>query len=94
MENWTKHVGYPLVKASLNDKKQLVLKQTRFLASGPATAEQDKVVWQIPIVALQGKKETRFLFKEREMVCTELGQITSWIHLNHELTGIYRVQYD
>jgi len=92
MKNWTEEQGYPVITASLNEDGKLVLRQNRFLSSCVPNEEQDKVIWNIPIVALTPSGEKRILLTTREMVVEDL-EVTEWIHLNHGYTGVYRVNY-
>jgi len=92
MRNWTEVQGFPVVTASLNDDGHLVLRQDRFLSSCTPNEEQNKTIWNVPIIALTPDGEKRILLSEREVVVKDL-EIKSWVHLNHGYTGFYRVNY-
>jgi aminopeptidase N len=55
MRSWTKEMGYPLVIVESEEfdeaKGQLTVKlsQSRFLSAGGLKAEEDKVIWWIPV---------------------------------------------
>lgn len=92
MKNWTEKQGFPVITASLNDAGNLVLRQNRFLSSCVPSAEQDQIIWNIPIVALTPEGEKRIVLTEREIIVEDINA-SSWIHLNHGYTGFYRVNY-
>src|SRR3989344_5558459 len=49
MRNWTSKPGYPVIKASMANRK-LILSQERFFASPISKAKvKDKTLWQIPM---------------------------------------------
>lgn len=105
MHAWTGEMGYPLVTVlpPAEGKKGLRLRQNRFLSKGPPTAEEDQVLWWIPVRAAAGgvagaevKQLETFVLAEREGEA-EAFQVAegdgAWLRLNAGQTGIFRVNY-
>ncbi|RDY09549.1 Aminopeptidase M1 [Mucuna pruriens] len=98
MTSWTKQKGYPVVSVKVNDQK-LEFNQSQFLSSGA----QGEGHWIVPITLcfgsydvqknflLQTKSETRDL---KEFLGSEDIGANSWIKLNVDQAGFYRVKYD
>ncbi|GLT85576.1 hypothetical protein SLE2022_037630 [Rubroshorea leprosula] len=97
MNSWTKQKGYPVVSVKAKDQK-LKFEQSQFLSSGSSGEGQ----WIVPIrlccgsygkqknFLLQTKSET--LDMEESLGCSVAA--CSWIKLNVDQTGFYRVKYD
>ncbi|KAM3710091.1 hypothetical protein ACB098_01G002300 [Castanea mollissima] len=98
MNSWTKQKGYPVVSVKVKDQK-LVFEQSQFLASGSLGDGQ----WIVPITLccgsydvhknflLQTKSETLDM---KELPSDRSNLATSWVKLNVNQTGLYRVKYD
>ncbi|GAU31295.1 hypothetical protein TSUD_315040 [Trifolium subterraneum] len=101
MTSWTKQQGYPVVSVKLNNQN-LEFDQSQFLSSGA----QGEGHWIIPITLcfgsydvrknflLQTKSETRDI---KELLGSQIAEdksANSWIKLNVDQTGFYRVKYD
>ncbi|KAF3947273.1 hypothetical protein CMV_026569 [Castanea mollissima] len=98
MNSWTKQKGYPVVSVKVKDQK-LVFEQSQFLASGSLGDGQ----WIVPITLccgsydvhknflLQTKSETLDM---KELPSDRSNLATSWVKLNVNQTGFYRVKYD
>ncbi|KAK7311962.1 hypothetical protein RJT34_10461 [Clitoria ternatea] len=101
MTSWTKQKGYPVVFVKVNDQK-LEFSQSQFLSSGA----QGEGHWIVPITIcfgsydvhknflLQTKSETRDVKEFLGSLITEDKGANSWIKLNVDQTGFYRVKYD
>ncbi|PNY15161.1 puromycin-sensitive aminopeptidase-like protein, partial [Trifolium pratense] len=101
MTSWTKQQGYPVVSVKLNNQN-LEFDQSQFLSSGA----QGEGHWIIPITLcfgsydvrknflLQTKSETRDI---KELLGSQVDgdkSANSWIKLNVDQAGFYRVKYD
>ncbi|RVW52472.1 Aminopeptidase M1 [Vitis vinifera] len=105
MNSWTKQKGYPVVSVKINNQK-LEFEQTQFLSSG----SQGDGQWIVPITLCCGSYDTPHNFllqtksesldmKEFLGCCVGGGNdnsiaVCSWIKLNVDQTGFYRVKYD
>jgi len=99
MSSWTKQMGYPVVSAKLKDGK-LELEQSRFLSSGSPGEGQ----WIVPVTLCCGSYDVRknFLLESKsgaydikELLGCSIGDGTcSWIKINVDQAGFYRVKYD
>ena len=97
MESWINQVGYPVLNVDVNraDAVSIGLTQQRFLYSGP---NQDTTLWQIPVRAsVQGVAEpVSMVMSDREDTLEAQppqGVSNSWVKVNSQQTGFYRVQY-
>ncbi|GLT75954.1 hypothetical protein SLA2020_476430 [Shorea laevis] len=96
MNSWTKQKGYPVVSVKARDNK-LEFEQSQFLSSGSSGDGQ----WIVPITLCCGSYDKRknFLLQTKSETLTKesLGcsiDACSWIKLNVDQTGFYRVKYD
>ncbi|CAH9125487.1 unnamed protein product [Cuscuta epithymum] len=97
MNSWTKQKGYPVVTVKINDHN-LEFEQSQFLLSG----SQGDGQWIVPITLccssydarksflLQTKSETLYI---NDLLSSQ-SQMNSWIKVNIDQTGFYRVKYD
>ncbi|GKV00096.1 hypothetical protein SLEP1_g12844 [Rubroshorea leprosula] len=96
MNSWTKQKGYPVVSVKARDNK-LEFEQSQFLSSGSSGDGQ----WIVPITLCCGSYDKRKNFllqtKSETLTMESLGcpiDACSWIKLNVDQTGFYRVKYD
>ncbi|KAK9070775.1 hypothetical protein SSX86_011177 [Deinandra increscens subsp. villosa] len=94
MHSWTKQKGYPVVSVSVKDSK-LVFEQSQFLSSGSPGDGQ----WVVPITLCCGSYEAKksFLLDQRSQaidVDEPSSLSSSWIKINVDQAGFYRVKYD
>jgi puromycin-sensitive aminopeptidase len=105
MSSWTKQKGYPVVSAKIKDGK-LELEQSRFLSSGSPGEGQ----WIVPVTLCCGSYEKRknFLLESKSgaydlkelLGCSiadgsdKINGTCSWIKINVDQAGFYRVKYD
>ncbi|XVE53865.1 hypothetical protein DITRI_Ditri03aG0036000 [Diplodiscus trichospermus] len=101
MNTWTKQMGYPVVSVKVKDQK-LEFEQSQLFSSGSHGDGQ----WIVPITFCCGSydKKKSFLLqtKRRETSdvkdifsdSNQIGIAHSWIKLNVDQTGFYRVKYD
>ncbi|XP_023733953.1 aminopeptidase M1 [Lactuca sativa] len=89
MNSWTKQKGYPVVSVKLKDNK-LEFEQVQFLSSGCEAEGQ----WVVPITLCCGSYEARknFLLEKKSQTVDEAS--SSWIKVNVDRAGFYRVKYD
>ncbi|KAJ4789146.1 Aminopeptidase M1 [Rhynchospora pubera] len=91
MSSWTKQQGYPVVSVKKSDGK-LELNQTQFLSSGATGSGQ----WIVPVTFCCGSYDAqkKFLLEDVHSKVDLTGLNGSWIKLNTNQTGFYRVNYD
>ncbi|KAI4337165.1 hypothetical protein L6164_015612 [Bauhinia variegata] len=97
MNSWTKQKGYPVVSVKVNNQK-LEFQQSQFLSNG-AHGEGH---WIVPITLCSGSYgvHKNFLLQTKtetldlEELFAEDKGANSWIKLNADQTGFYRVKYD
>ncbi|KAJ2715700.1 hypothetical protein H4R19_001052, partial [Coemansia spiralis] len=101
MQCWTAHAGYPVVAVDDNmDAGTVQLVQHRYLHSGRPTADEDAVVWWVPLGLVSsctgGAADgvVRTILHERSgTFAIPGGADARWFKLNHDNTGLYRVCY-
>ncbi|XVE70868.1 hypothetical protein DITRI_Ditri10aG0105300 [Diplodiscus trichospermus] len=101
MNSWTKQKGYPVVSVKMKNQT-LEIKQSQFLYSGSHGDGQ----WIIPIIFCSGDYDSRksFLLEKRSETLDikdffsdaskSSDPAFSWIKLNVEQIGFFRVKYD
>ncbi|XP_023311613.1 aminopeptidase N-like [Anoplophora glabripennis] len=96
MENWVKNPGFPLVTVKLNEDK-INLSQERFLLSGTDA----KSKWYVPITVTSSQDKNKFetttattWLTPTDDVSVAISNTTSWVVVNNQQTGYYRVNYD
>ncbi|XP_061374887.1 aminopeptidase M1 [Gastrolobium bilobum] len=101
MTSWTKQKGYPVVSVKVNDQK-LEFTQSQFLSSGA----QGEGHWIVPITLCFGSYDVskNFLLETKsetldvkEFLGSRIAEdksVNSWVKLNVEQAGFYRVKYD
>jgi aminopeptidase 2 len=92
MDIWTKNMGYPVVTVTENDDKHIHVKQNRFLKTGDATAEDDKVLYPV-FLGLRTKKGVQedllMLSREDNFPKPE----DDFFKVNADHSGLYRTSY-
>lgn len=87
MQDWITQPGYPVVTVHKNPTN-ITLSQQRFTLTGKKYPQQ----WRIPLTYCTSEgKQDRFLLKAKTASLTEKP---TWIKLNHQQSGFYRVQYE
>ncbi|KAI3709633.1 hypothetical protein L2E82_39399 [Cichorium intybus] len=101
MDSWTKQKGYPVVSVKLKDSK-FEFEQVQFLSSGCQGGGQ----WVVPITLCCGSYEARksFLLETKSKTIdtsslfgrsiSDNEPSSSWIKVNVDRVGFYRVKYD
>nr|CAI5825384.1 unnamed protein product [Callosobruchus analis] len=97
MQNWIEKAGYPLITVTKTNKNNLALKQERFLFSGSDTTTK----WYVPITYTTSLDTAKFEKTSPQLWIQpdkesniQITDGTSWIILNNQQTGFYRVNYD
>ncbi len=87
MEAWISKPGFPIITATLSDRK-LLLEQERFLMAGGI----EKQSWPVPITMIvDGKPQSLLLDKETAQF--SIGLSPKSLKLNVDQTGFYIVHY-
>ncbi|EMG49910.1 AAP1 Alanine/arginine aminopeptidase [Candida maltosa Xu316] len=91
MDSWITKIGFPIVDVKLDGNK-LVLKQSRFLNGGDATAEENQSRWWIPLNI--GNDDIKVdSFEEESLTIENFPLANSFFKLNKDTAGFYRVNY-
>ncbi|KAJ9085935.1 hypothetical protein DSO57_1009261 [Entomophthora muscae] len=97
MTLWTKQVGYPyleIYEEDVGDNLALHIEQKQYLSSGDTTADDDQVIWWVPL----GLVSTEQGFKPKASILTEkkrsfLVPKSGAYKLNFQVVGFFRVHY-
>lgn len=99
MDTWTLQTGFPVVHVARNYESGAVkLNQTRYLLSG--NSKNDSSLWWIPITYTVGNApnfedtRTKNFMNETELVLKNLTDSKSWLIVNVQECGFYKVNYD
>ncbi|KAJ8489143.1 hypothetical protein ONZ51_g3140 [Trametes cubensis] len=96
MDNWVKQMGYPVITVTEKEGGILV-RQDRFLETGPADPKDNETIWTVPLnlltVDASGKPilNKDILLDEREKFIPL--DTSKPFKLNADTTGFYAVQY-
>lgn len=93
MDIWTKHVGYPVITVTENEKdKTIHLKQNRLLRTADVKPEEDKVLYPV-FLGLRTKQgiDEELVLSKREDVYKVSDM--DFFKLNADHSGIYRTSY-
>eukprot|EP01006_Ploeotia_vitrea_P017582 TRINITY_DN48791_c0_g1_i1.p1 TRINITY_DN48791_c0_g1~~TRINITY_DN48791_c0_g1_i1.p1 ORF type:complete len:863 (-),score=99.96 TRINITY_DN48791_c0_g1_i1:1104-3692(-) len=95
MGNWTAQPGYPLLYVTKKDNETLSVRQSRFLSARSPSAEEDNVVWTVPVgLRKDGDTEVQqVLIKEKETTVT-IPTGCKWVKFNADCVTMCRVHYD
>ncbi|KAJ2258716.1 hypothetical protein GGI13_000523 [Coemansia sp. RSA 455] len=97
MHSWTTQVGYPVVSVDADfESGSLRLTQNRFLHSGSAAPDEDRVLWWVPLgmVSSECAQPVPAVLHDRSGSFEIPGSSrATWIKLNHNNAGLYRVRY-
>ena len=92
MAVWTKRVGYPVVTVTEKENGTVHLKQNRFLRTGDAKPEEDKVLYPI-MLGIRTKdgvnKDAMLLEREQDIQVPTDG----FYKINADHTGLFRTSY-
>src|SRR5438093_1432245 len=87
MEAWISKPGFPIITATLSNKK-LLLEQERFLQAGGI----EKQTWPVPVTMMVDGKPQSLLF-DKESAQVNIGSSPKSLKLNIDQTGFYHVHY-
>jgi len=95
MGTWVNQPGHPLISAKLSGPFELSLSQRRFLLDGgPPDKEQ---AWAVPVSLRYGTSDGRVehdqLLLQDTSTTVPLKGEPSWLLVNEEAWGVYRVSY-
>ncbi|KAJ2305989.1 hypothetical protein IWW55_001663 [Coemansia sp. RSA 2706] len=94
MHSWTAHVGYPVITVDNSvDDCVLQLRQTRYLHSGKPSADEDRVVWWVPLGLATSESEAAHDILHTRTGSVEIPRGARWFKLNYDNAGLYRVCY-
>ena len=93
MDIWTKHVGYPVVTVTENEKDNTIhVKQNRLLRTADVKPEEDKVLYPVFLgLRTKGEVNEQLVLSTREE--TFKVPNTDFFKLNADHTSIYRTSY-
>lgn len=94
MDTWTLQMGFPVVEVLRNNEQNsATLTQKKFVLD--STNNASKYLWWIPITYMQSDKKVKSSWMKAE-TSTVIHDIEtkSWLLLNVDQTGYYRVNYD
>ncbi|KAK9876801.1 hypothetical protein WA026_015039 [Henosepilachna vigintioctopunctata] len=102
MSSWTKQMGFPQLKVSLEKNNRgegaiLRIKQSKFTADG--SDPDGSYLWIIPISVSTSKKpdkevaSTVLEHSEGELVIPDINPDTDWVKVNPGTIGYYRTHY-
>jgi len=89
-------MGYPVITVTKVKENTLFLEQNRFLAGEIATGEDALPLWHVPISIITDKTQDKPQFELLKIRKLEIGiqeEGSSWLKLNSDQTGFYRVYY-
>ncbi|KAI6708974.1 hypothetical protein JHW43_008509 [Diplocarpon mali] len=93
IDPWIRKIGFPVLTVG-EEPGQIGIKQTRYLSTGDAKAEDDTTIWWIPLglEGTVGSNEVRSIgFSKKEDTVREVD--VSFYKLNKDTTGFYRTNY-
>ncbi|GJD12448.1 Puromycin-sensitive aminopeptidase [Galdieria sulphuraria] len=93
MSLWTRQTGYPLIEIKLNEKKEFILEQKRFLANGKPAGGQWTVMLRYIVSSSPSQVKCRLMEGPQEELNHVLGKQDKWLKVNAYQSGVYRVNY-
>ncbi|KAI3429433.1 hypothetical protein D9Q98_005527 [Chlorella vulgaris] len=101
MVQWTYQAGYPLVSLTLDDRRRVWLHQAPFSLRGVSACDPSRA-WWIPISYVTSDKPQQLQWTELRgcqsakplLTLKEGVGAASWVKLNAQQYGFYRVQYE
>jgi aminopeptidase 2 len=103
MHHWTKSPGFPLILVEESNGQasgktttgcgSCCLRQSRFLSSGKAKADEDTITWQVPVHIKTDTLTSKQLVTARQSALDLAEDNASFVKLNAGQSGFYRVKY-
>ncbi|KAJ1942531.1 hypothetical protein EC988_006462, partial [Linderina pennispora] len=88
MDLWTLTTGYPILTVSeSDDRSQIVVRQSRYLSSGEAAADEDKTQWWVPLritTSESADAPTNDVLTQRESAIALPSSGAEWYKLNKD----------
>ncbi|KAI9751476.1 MAG: hypothetical protein M4579_006048 [Chaenotheca gracillima] len=93
MDNWIRKIGFPVITVA-EEPGQISLRQSRFLSTGDAKANEDETLWWIPL-GLKTASDTSSShpqsLSKREDTIRDIDD--SFYKINANTSGFYRTNY-
>jgi len=106
VKSWSEQAGYPLLNVKRGDDNKITITQSRFMYSTKASLSKANEIYLIPI-NLATSKHNSDQFKtttpykwmnDKELIIESTDNVQwdndSWIIVNKQQTGYYRINYD
>lgn len=95
MDTWTLQIGFPVVNVRRNyEQESAILTQEKFDLE--STNSSSNSLWWIPVTYTQANKNVTSVWMkaEQSVLLNDIIDGKSWLLLNVNQTGYYRVNYD
>lgn len=89
MDPWIRKIGFPVVTIA-EEPGQISLRQSRFLKSGDAKAEEDETLWWVPVGLKTADKTTHTALQSKE---DTIRNVDGFYKINENQNGFYRTNY-
>lgn len=101
METWTEQMGYPVLSVVRTSPETVTFTQKRFLHDPAAQYDEEEskfgYKWDIPITYITSSDPTiqrTWLFREADNVRVKVDPGVTWVKVNIQQKGYYRVIYE
>ncbi|OAD78274.1 hypothetical protein PHYBLDRAFT_154347 [Phycomyces blakesleeanus NRRL 1555(-)] len=91
MTLWTRRVGYPLLRVTLNGSGSITVTQTRYLSTGDVKEEEDDTIWWTPLNILTPEGLESYTLTDKSQTFSVPSH--GIFKINAGQKSIYRVNY-
>ncbi|KAK5071180.1 hypothetical protein LTR64_007684 [Lithohypha guttulata] len=92
MDPWIRKIGFPVVTIA-EEPGQISIRQSRFIKSGNAKAEEDETLWWVP-VGLKTGEPAKVVHSELQQKQDTIRDVDdAFYKINADQTGFYRTNY-